>query len=326
MRRFAYSLSGAKLFPLFIGFYFPYLICYAAALGGAGLAQGGPGSRGTALAIAGDVGLLLLYLLFTIPFLRRLVPALSLEDQALGFRGSTGRFLGLNLLGILLSVVTLGIYGPWYAARVARYLAGETSYRGTAWGFAGRGGRLFVILLLSLVLPVAVITAAFALLLAGRGGGFVQAQSYSLAFSVMVVVLLLVVPSYLYLVYRWFFSNLTLGPQAVRWNTHFWPAVGFIFLQLILTLLSALVYWPGAYIRLYGYFVRRTVIAEGGNVRQVVGFDGPAGHGFLLIWGQTLLTLVTLGIYTPWAMARIGHWFAEHTFLALPSEAGEEEG
>jgi len=30
MRRFAYSLSGGKLFPLFIGYYIPYLLCYAA--------------------------------------------------------------------------------------------------------------------------------------------------------------------------------------------------------------------------------------------------------------------------------------------------------
>jgi uncharacterized membrane protein YjgN (DUF898 family) len=326
MRRFAYSLSGAKLFPLFIGFYIPYLICYAAALGGAWLAPGGSGSGGTALAVAGNAGLLLLYILFTIPFLRRLLPALSLEGQALEFRGTIGRFAGLNLLGILLSVVTLGIYGPWYAARVTRYLAGEASFRGTAWEFAGKGGRLFVILLLSLVLPVAAITVAFTLLLVGRGGGLAmsQAESFRLVFPVTVVALLLVVPPYIYLVYRWFFTGLRLGQQAVRWNTRFWPAVGFIFLQLVLTLLSALVYWPGAYIWLYSYFARRTVIAEGGSVRRVVGFDGPAGHGFLLIWGQTLLTLVTLGIYAPWAMARVGRWFAEHTSLALASEAGEE--
>ncbi len=324
MRRFAYSLSGRKLFPLFIGFYIPYLICYAAALGGARLAQNGLNPEGTALAAAGYLGLLLLYLLFTIPFLRRLLPALSLEGQALEFRGSTGRFLGLNLLGILLSVVTLGIYGPWYAARVTRYLAAETSYRGTSWEFAGKGGRLFVILLLCLALPVAAITAAFTLLLVGRGGGIGQGESYSLVFSVMVVVVLLVIPPYLYLIYRWLFTGLRLGPQAVRWNTRFWPAVGFLFLQLILTLLSALVYWPGAYIRLYAYFARRTVLTEGESVRQAVGFDGPMGNGFLLIWGQTLLTLVTLGIYTPWAMARVGRWFAEHTSLALPSEAGED--
>jgi uncharacterized membrane protein YjgN (DUF898 family) len=325
MRRFAYSLSGGKLFPLFIGFYLPYLLCYAAVLAGSRWAQGGPGGRGAAAglvaALAGYAGLLLLYLLFTIPFLRRLVPALSLEGQALEFRGSTGAFLGLNLLGLLLSLVTLGIYSPWYAARVARYLSGQTSYRGKPWEFTGKGGRLFVILLLSLVLPVVAITLLFALVLAGRAGGFGQAESYSLSFAVTVVVVLVVVPPYLYLVYRWLFS-LRLGDREVRWGTRFWPAVGFIFLQLILTLLSALVYWPGAYVRLYAYFARRTVIAEGGAVRWTVGFDGPAGRGFLLLWGQTLLVLLTLGIYSPWAMARIGRWFAEHTFLESPSETG----
>ncbi len=49
MRRFAYSLSGRRLFPLFIGFYVPYLVCYAAALGGARMAQDGPRPGGAAL-------------------------------------------------------------------------------------------------------------------------------------------------------------------------------------------------------------------------------------------------------------------------------------
>jgi uncharacterized membrane protein YjgN (DUF898 family) len=322
-RRFTYSLSGAKLFPLFIGFYLPYLICYAAALAGTRLTEGGPtrgaGSAAGLAALGGYAGLLLLYILFAIPFLRRLLPALSLEGQALEFRGSIGRFLGLNLLGILLSVVTLGIYLPWYVARVTRYLTGETSYRGMPWKFTGRGSRLFLILLLSLVLPVAAITAVFALLLLGRSGGFGQAESFSLSFAVTVVVLLLVVPPYLYLIYRWYFSNLRLGQLEVRWDTRFWPAVGFIFLQLILTLLSALVYGPGAYVRLYAYFARRTLLAEGAAVRQTVDFDGPVGRGFLLLWGQTLLIVVTLGIYTPWALARVGRWFAEHTSLETAS-------
>jgi uncharacterized membrane protein YjgN (DUF898 family) len=136
---------------------------------------------------------------------------------------------------------------------------------------------------------------------------------------VTVVVLLLVVPPYLYLIYRWYFSNLRLGQLEVRWDTRFWPAVGFIFLQLILTLLSALVYGPGAYVRLYAYFARRTLLAEGAAVRQTVDFDGPVGRGFLLLWGQTLLIVVTLGIYTPWALARVGRWFAEHTSLETAS-------
>ncbi len=323
-RRFAYKLAGGRLFPLFIGFYILYLACYGAVMAGSRQAQGPGGGAGPGLALllAGYAGLLLLYLLFAIPFYRRLVPALSLEGQALEFRGSTGRFVGLNLLGILFSLLTLGIYFPWYLARVTRYLAGETSYRGTAWEFNGKGGRLFVILLLSLVLPVAAIAAVLALLSMGRGGDFGQAGSFSFPFAITVLILLLVIPPYLYCLYRWFFNNLRLGGQEVRWDTRFWPAVGSIFLQLILTLLSALVYWPGAYIRLYAYFARRTVIREAGAVRQAGGFDGPVGRGFLLIWGQTLLVLLTLGIYSPWAMARVGRWFAEHTSLDRPSEAG----
>ena len=59
MRRFAYSLSGGKLFPLFIGFYIPYLLCYAAVLAGSRWTQGGPGGRGAAagLAVIDDLGL-----------------------------------------------------------------------------------------------------------------------------------------------------------------------------------------------------------------------------------------------------------------------------
>jgi hypothetical protein len=86
MRRFAYSLSGGKLFPLFIGFYIPYLICYAAVLAGSRLAEAGPtrgagSAAGLAAAVAGYAGLLLLISFFD-PFLRRLVPALSLRAGA----------------------------------------------------------------------------------------------------------------------------------------------------------------------------------------------------------------------------------------------------
>jgi uncharacterized membrane protein YjgN (DUF898 family) len=39
----------------------------------------------------------------------------------------------------------------------------------------------------------------------------------------------------------------------------------------------------------------------------------PLGRGFLLMWGQGLLSLITAGIYYPWAMARVGRWVASHT-------------
>jgi hypothetical protein len=130
-RRFDFSLSTRKFFPLFIGFYLPCLLLYALmAVGGLEADQGDTAPARVLLTSGTGLGLFLLYLFFTIPFLRRLLPALSLEGKPLAFRGATGRFVGLNLLGAFLSLITLGIYAPWYAARVGWYLARETSFEG----------------------------------------------------------------------------------------------------------------------------------------------------------------------------------------------------
>jgi len=37
--------------------------------------------------------------------------------------------------------------------------------------------------------------------------------------------------------------------------------------------------------------------AQGGDEIGHLGFDGPIGKGFLLIWGQTLLTIITIGSF-----------------------------
>jgi uncharacterized membrane protein YjgN (DUF898 family) len=312
-RRFAFNLSPGKLFPLFAGFYIPVLILYALAILGSFLIQDHPRSPdGFLLALGACLGLLLLYLLFTIPLLRRTLPALTLEGRPLAFRGSIGRFVGLNLLGAFLSLITLGIYGPWYIARISRYLVAETSFGGRPWEFTGKGGRLFVILLLTLVLPIVVIEVLFAAYAAlSRAGAGLQLGLFSLTLALLVVLL----PVYIYEVYRWFFTGLRLQPLNVAWRIRFWPSVGTILLQTLLALVTAGIYLPAAYVKLYRYFTEHTILERDGEPYGRVGFDGKAGQGFLLIWGQTLLTVVTVGFYNPWAMARIGRWFAERTFL-----------
>jgi len=105
----------------------------------------------------------------------------------------------------------------------------------------------------------------------------------------------------------------------MRWRTRFWPAFGAIFLQVLLCLVTAGIYLPAAYVKLYRYFVQRTELEREGQPYGKLGFDGKAGQGFLRIWGQALLTLITVGFYYPWAMAKIGRWFAGHTTLDTPS-------
>ena len=100
------------------------------------------------------LAMFLLSVLLYIPILRRVVSAVSLQGEPFRFQGSVGRFLGLNLLGLFLTGITLGIYGPWYITRVCRYLVGEISFKGQSLRFTGKGGRLLLIMLLVLAVPV----------------------------------------------------------------------------------------------------------------------------------------------------------------------------
>ncbi len=324
VRKFDFSLQMRSFFPLFIGFYIPTAALYAVQFvwGTRPAPVGHPfGSAGVSLACA--AGVLILYFFFAIPFLRRLIPAVSLEGKPLSFRGSLWPFFGMNLLGLFLSVITLGIYAPWYVTKVARYLAAETSYDGRPWEFTGRPGRLFVILLLTLVLPIVVLTVLLAVLVvAVRGGVTPQAPAQMITQLVTFAVIFLIMPAYTYEFYRWLFINLAVKGMRVRWQTRFWPSVGTILLQMFLTVITLSIYFPAAYVKLYAYFARRTSFdpPEQGGSAYAIGFEGTPARGFGLIWGQTLLSIITVGIYLPWAGDRIGRWFASHTTVSPQSE------
>jgi uncharacterized membrane protein YjgN (DUF898 family) len=323
-RKFDFSLSARSLFPLFIAFHIPFLALYGVSIflsSRSALA----GARGLELGLAYVClfGMLLLGWFFAVPFLRRIVPAVSLEGKRLDFTGKLWPFVGINLLGFFLSVITLGVYAPWYITRVSRWLAAHTSYDGRPWEFTGKGGRLFVILLLSLVLPLIVLVAVIAIIAvtaASRGGPFSESSPQMLVTQLITfAVTLLIIPAYTYEMYRWYFASLRVGDVSVEWKTRFWPSVGMILLQIFLSLVTLSVYFPAAYVRLYRYFAARTRLQRGGSA-EAVGFEGGIGKGFGLIWGQTLLCLVTAGIYAPWAGVRIARWIAVHTTVTPLTE------
>jgi len=212
-------------------------------------------------------------------------------------------------------VITAGIYYPWFMTRITRYLAGETSYKGSPLRFEGKGGRLFVIVLLTLLIPIIVIAVIVGLL--GVRWGDLSDAFYSpvqvLLMILIGLILLAFLSAYVYGVYRWVFTNLRYEAHAVRWTTDFWGAVAFVWVQLLLSIITIGIYAPAAYIQLYRYFVNRTVIDKEEQLLGGLVFEGRVGRGFGLLWGQGLLCLITAGIYTPWAAARVGKWYLSNT-------------
>lgn len=71
------------------------------------------------------------------------------------FRGDYGDFFAIYVVGALLTVISLGLYFPYFHANIRKYVVKETKFGNRAFEFSGTGGDLFARhLLLYLLLPL----------------------------------------------------------------------------------------------------------------------------------------------------------------------------
>lgn len=151
-REFAFQLDAKKFLPLFLAFFIPWLILEVLTVVQNRRVEAMTVSTAGILALLLLIAaLILLTVLFYIPILRKLVPAVLFDNETFQFRGSIGKFFGLNLLGIFLTVITLGIYLPAAYIKVYRYLVGHTEIQTEQkqegrLGFRGRSGWGFGLL------------------------------------------------------------------------------------------------------------------------------------------------------------------------------------
>ncbi len=195
----------------------------------------------------------------------------------------------------------------WFIRDMHRFFVNNSSFDSAGFKFQGKGGRLFVILLLTIILPFLVFTLLMSNYLLRHTG---QVNSFM---AIEQVVLLFIMIPYMYLVYKWA-VNINYKDFHITWETGFWESCGKIAIELLLSIVTFGIYIPLAYIRLYKYFSQRTIV-ESTDSKRYFGYDIDQMNDFLLIWGQTLLTLITLGIYYPWAICKIGNRILGKTYL-----------
>ena len=70
------------------------------------------------------------------------------------YRGKNKELIPTVLLGLFLTVITLGIYGPWFSVKVRRYIYSKLSFGNLTLRFDGRGGELFLIGLKGVLLTI----------------------------------------------------------------------------------------------------------------------------------------------------------------------------
>jgi uncharacterized membrane protein YjgN (DUF898 family) len=137
-----------------------------------------------------------------------------------------------------------------------------------------------------------------------------QVSSYAVIQQVVSGIIMI---PYMYLAYRWM-VNIKYKSYIIKWETKFWNSCGKIALELLLSVITVGIYFPMAALKLYKYFAERT-FAKSGETKRKFGFEADNIKDFLFIWGQILLTIITLGIYYPWFICKLGTKILDRTYL-----------
>jgi uncharacterized membrane protein YjgN (DUF898 family) len=302
---FDFSLTGKKFLPVWILYMILFIIPYSIFILQIKNIQ--PGETPPLYFFPAMLIEILIVFLLSYYIAKLSIEGINYSGNNLQFTGSFGRYAGIMIVGLILSIITIGIYSAWFTRDIMRFFTKNTSLDSEKFSFKGKGGTLLVILLLSIILPMVLITFIMA-----KAVGVTHFQSGASAFVFQIIVMLILIP-YIYLVYKWM-VDIGYKTYSIKWDTDFWNACGKILLELFLCLITLGIYFPMAVLKLYKYFTARTY-ASSPEKKLHFDFDQDNLNDFLFIWGQILLTIITLGIYYPWSYSKIGKRLLSKTYI-----------
>ncbi len=320
---FKFNLTGKKLLPLWLLFMLLFLVPYVFIQFKLQSFQHNPSPEpgqvfqrmSSLFLIYGVMFVLVIIEYIFIFYLAKItINNMEFKDKSLEFTGQFGEFIGIFLLGLLLTIITLGIYSPWFITDVYKFFTKNTNYNESAFEFKGKASNLFVIITLTLILPMIIIMIVT---IAMTVKELAQSQTPNMAATTMPIIMMgvifvMMIP-YMYFVYKWMI-NLVYKNYQIQWETSFWPSVGVITGQIILSVITAGIYLPLASLKLYQYFAEKT-FAKSELSTKTFGYEIEPLQDFLFIWGQSLLSIFTLGIYYPWAFCKITDRITSKTFV-----------
>lgn len=248
----------------------------------------------------GGIAILAVILILAIYILKLVIGNVEYDDEKFNFSGEASEYVRLVFKGILLSIVTIGIYLPFFQRELMAFYIGKTSYRNETFQFMGKGGDLFVIFLFALIVPLVILALIF-----GFDYSAERTLSSFKAYGINILETVIISP-FLFLYYRWF-VDIRYKNYYARIDADLIEGIGVVLLQTFIAAATFGIYFPVAYLKIYKYYLEKVRVKDDSDQEQKIefGYDIDPTNDFLYIWGQILLTIITLGIYSPWAYCNI---------------------
>lgn len=262
--------------------------------------------------------LIILLSTFSIVFFRIIYSTVTIRNECFKFTGFISKYIKINLMGSFFCIITLGFYFPEYTKKRKHYIYSNSRFGDTKAIFLGKSHQLLKKYIFTLVLPLIIWSSFCFLLILSSYSAEKSLSSFTYVFLGLLIILFasfffIIIP-FAYLYYTWLL-NLQWRQTHIRLKSKAWPSIFYMAKQTGLTLLTFGIYWPIMYINLYRYFSDKIVLQTENKDTGHFGFEGKTGKGFFLLWGQTVLSILTLGIYLPWAYANCIRYFLNNTFM-----------
>ncbi len=226
------------------------------------------------------------------------------EARRLLFHGAGGSLLGIHIINVLLTIVTVGVYYFWAKVRVRSYLLSQTEFNGDRFAYHGTGKELLLGFLKAMVLiGIPLFLVEFAARVIARGA-IAQAVAGIISYAIILA----------------FLAFAMIGARRYRLSRTSWrgirfsfrgPVLPFVKLFLwgsFLTTITLGLYYPFFETRRHGFLVSHSYFGS-----EQFSFDGRGRE----LFGRYVLTLAlsipTLGLCWFWFLASKQRYFWERT-------------
>jgi uncharacterized membrane protein YjgN (DUF898 family) len=221
------------------------------------------------------------------------------------FRGTGGELFKELIVGAILTVITFGIYTPWFIVRLQKYVYQNVSIKRPGRSdisveFTGSGGELFKVGLVGYLLSA--------------------------------ITLGIYLPWFLASLNKYFLSNSrgrsSDGDYRLDSNIQGGEIFKEVLVGYLLTMVTFGIYGAWFMCKIQKIFLQKTQIIQGNQVIGTADFTGQGGELFVLMLVNYLLTIVTLGIYGAWMQVNLFKFFTGNTEVRVNGQTfrGEFSG
>lgn len=241
-----------------------------------------------------------IYIYFVL--IRETILGISLDEEP-EFRLSVVTFFWKNLLWSFLTLITLGIYTPWYIRNAMNLIGENTSYQGKTYRFLGKPGDL---LGRYIVVWIGMLAANLYLNFSASDGGFIVS-----------FLLIIVLQMVLYAIVTVWMIDVEYDGRHISYKGGIGGLVGKMLAEFLLAVITLGIYAPAAMFGITRYVINQVSYGENSRLVQ----SGNKLPFFGWAWLQILLCIITLGIYSPWAYAKLMNIIIDKTALVTEEDS-----